>query len=181
MPRIARYSKTAMAERLVTVFKTYGYEGASLSLLADAVELSKASLYHHYPNGKEQIAAHALAHSGARLQRFVLAPLAAAGDGRECIAQSFSGAGLYYEGDVPVCLMNSLLLGEGRALFGRQIAGAVNAWRKGLALAAGEAKGREAEAWAGLALERVQGALVMCRVEGSRAPLEKCLDQLKQL
>jgi TetR/AcrR family transcriptional repressor of lmrAB and yxaGH operons len=181
VPRIARYSKTAMAERLVTVFKTYGYEGASLSLLADAVELSKASLYHHYPKGKEQIAAHALAYSGARLQRYVLAPLTGDGDGRTRLRQSLDGVASYYDGDMPVCLMNSLLLGEGRLLFGEQIKGAVSAWRRELARAANDAGIAQATQWAEQAIERIQGALILCRVEGRRAPLDQCLEKLTQV
>lgn len=181
MPRTPKYSKTAMAERLVAVFKTYGYEGASLSLLADAVELSKASLYHHYPNGKEQIAAHALAHSGARLQRLVLAPLSGPEGGKARLVRSFDGVAKYYDGDMPVCLMNSLLLGEGRALFGGQINLAVTAWRRELARTAGDAGLKQADDWAGLAIERIQGALVLCRVEGRRLPLERCLEKLTQI
>jgi AcrR family transcriptional regulator len=170
-----------MAERLVTVFKTYGYEGASLSLLADAVELSKASLYHHYPDGKEQIAAHALAYSGARLQRFVLAPLAGNENGRERLLQSLDGVAVYYDGDVPVCLMNSLLLGEGRLLFCEQIRGAVTAWRRELARAATDAGIAQGMLWGEQAIERIQGALILCRVEGRRAPLEQCLEKLTQV
>ena len=170
-----------MAERLVAVFKTYGYEGASLSLLADAVELSKASLYHHYPDGKAQIAAHALAYSGAYLQRLVLAPLGGTGDGRTRVRASFSGVAEYYGGEIPVCLMNSLLLGEGRQLFGTQIGAAVTAWRRALAKAGMDAGLDDAGAWSDECLERLQGALVFCRVEGGRAPLDQCLEKLKQI
>ncbi|WP_051078124.1 TetR/AcrR family transcriptional regulator [Kordiimonas gwangyangensis] len=181
MPRIAKYSRTAMAERFVSVFKTYGYEGASLSLLADSVELSKASLYHHFPGGKEQIAAQALAHSGARLQRLVLAPLASAKAGQERLQLSLRGVTEYYDGDVPVCLMNSLLLGEGRTLFGSQIKAAVDAWTKGLARATTEAGLSNPEAWARQSLEQIQGALVICRVVGNRSPLHACLEKLSHI
>ncbi|WP_262692203.1 TetR/AcrR family transcriptional regulator [Kordiimonas aestuarii] len=181
MPRIAKYTKTGMAERLTLVFKAYGYEGASLSMLADAVGLSKASLYHHFPGGKVDMAAHVLAHSGARLQRFVLAPLLGKGRGADRIGQSLEGTAHYYDGDMPICLMNSLLLGEGRAHFGARIEGAVAAWTAGLASAMREAGGEEPEAWSHMVIERVQGALVLCRVRGHRWPLESCLENLGQV
>jgi AcrR family transcriptional regulator len=169
-----------MAAALETVFKEYGYEGASLKLLAEAAALSKASLYHHFPRGKEEMAAHVLAHSGARLQKLVPAPLAGSLDGADCVRASLEGTAAYYAGDLPICLMNSLLLGEGRALFGERIAAAVAAWRGGIAacLKRDGWPAADADGWAGDALALVQGSLVLCRVEGARAPLDGCLDDL---
>ncbi len=54
---------------LADVFVRRGYSGASLNELAQACELSKASLYHYYPGGKEAMAAHLLRRSVASLQR----------------------------------------------------------------------------------------------------------------
>ncbi|WP_417459623.1 TetR/AcrR family transcriptional regulator [Kordiimonas sp.] len=181
MPRIAKFTRPVMADKLTEVFKGFGYEGASLSMLAEAVELSKASLYHHFPGGKADIAAHVLAHSGAKLQRLVLSPLTGKGAGAERAHASLKGAALYYSGDVPICLMNSLLLGEGRSLFGAQIKGAVDAWAKGLAAAATDSgfSRRDGERWATEAIERIQGGLILCRVQGSRKPLEACLERLE--
>ena len=180
MARPAKFTKAGMAAKLTDVFKTFGYEGASLALLSDAAGLSKASLYHHFPGGKADMAAHVLAHSGARLQRLVLAPLHGSDTGAARLLASLEGTALYYDGDVPICLMNSLLLGEGRSLFGAQIKSAVDAWVRGLAdakTADGLDQGM-AERWATEALERLQGALVLCRVQGSRTPLENCLHHL---
>jgi TetR/AcrR family transcriptional repressor of lmrAB and yxaGH operons len=42
---------------LAEVFREHGYEGASLALLGDATGLGKGSLYHFFPNGKEEMAA----------------------------------------------------------------------------------------------------------------------------
>ncbi|TNE67110.1 MAG: TetR/AcrR family transcriptional regulator [Alphaproteobacteria bacterium] len=180
MARPAKMSRAGLAEKLTPVFQQYGYDGASLAMLADAVGLSKASLYHHFPRGKEDMALYALAHSGARLQKLVLAPLAGRAEPAQRLSASLEGTGLYYDGDIPHCLMNSLLLGEGRHLFGGRIAKAVSAWRAALAATcvAGGAGKQTAVDWAGDALERLQGALVLCRVSGGRAPLEACLDKL---
>jgi len=178
MTRPPKFSKAAMAERLEQVFKENGYEGASLKLLAATTGLSKASLYHHFPNGKSEMAAHVLAYSGARLQKLVLGPLQAAN--RDGLVASLAGAADYYGGDVPVCLMNSLLLGDGRALFGTRIRAAVEAWQAGMAacLVGEGADKHEAQAWATDAIGRIQGALVLCRVQEGRMPLDDCLDGL---
>ncbi len=49
-------TKLELTATLRSVFLEYGYDGASLSRLAAAANLSKASLYHHFPGGKGEIA-----------------------------------------------------------------------------------------------------------------------------
>ena len=41
---------------LTQVFRDRGYAGASLSLLSAATGLKKASLYYHFPGGKQEMA-----------------------------------------------------------------------------------------------------------------------------
>ena len=56
MVRTATVSDVELIERLAKVFKDYGYQGASMSIIAKASGLQKASLYHRFPGGKEQMA-----------------------------------------------------------------------------------------------------------------------------
>ena len=181
MPRVAKFSKIALADRLANVFENSGYDGASLAMLAEAAALSKASLYHHFPKGKEDMAAHVLMRAGARLQRLVLDPLHDDDSPALRLQASLEGTAEYYAGSVPVCLMNSLLLGDGAGLFRVNIQRAVEIWKKALGDAYHDAgvDWREAEAWAAYAVERIQGALVLCRVRQSRLPLDECLEELK--
>lgn len=50
-------SKEEVIAQLTKVFRQYGYEGATLARLSEATGLGKASLYHHFPKGKEEMAA----------------------------------------------------------------------------------------------------------------------------
>ena len=56
-----RPTPSASRERLLLaigeVFETRGYDGATLTLLSAATGLGKASLYHHFPGGKADMAA----------------------------------------------------------------------------------------------------------------------------
>ncbi|MCP5181446.1 MAG: TetR/AcrR family transcriptional regulator [Pseudomonadales bacterium] len=52
----ARLSRHDLLISLADVFRTHGYAGASLALLAERSGLSKASLYHHFPGGKLEMA-----------------------------------------------------------------------------------------------------------------------------
>lgn len=181
MARPATFSKSALLAKLTDVFRQSGYDGASMADLSKATGLSKASLYHHFPRGKAEMAANVMAEEGKRLQQLVLAPLGHARDPLDALQDSIDGVAQFYAGDVPRCLMNSILLGSGEALFRQDILTALTAWTKLLADAyetAGAPAG-ESQAWAAYALERIQGALIVCRVSSSRIALEQCLDELR--
>ena len=49
---ITKVNEDELLDRLTDVFRTYGYEGASLSKISEATGLQRASLYHRFP-GRE--------------------------------------------------------------------------------------------------------------------------------
>ena len=51
----APLQKTEIVNRIAMVFRQHGYEGASLSLIADATGLGRSSIYHHFPGGKDEM------------------------------------------------------------------------------------------------------------------------------
>lgn len=119
--------------RLSDAFLLWGYEGVSLSRMADHVGLAKATLYHHFPSGKAEMGAAVLALAGQRLQRLVLAPLQASGPATGRLITSFEGMGHYYNAAPPACVMNMLATGDGAKLFGADILRANTVWRTHLA------------------------------------------------
>lgn len=40
---------------LLQLFRQYGYDGATLARISEATGLGKASLYHHFPGGKDEM------------------------------------------------------------------------------------------------------------------------------
>ena len=57
MPRHPSVSRTEVLRRMRDTFRTHGYDGATLSALTDSTGLARAALYHHFPQGKQQMAA----------------------------------------------------------------------------------------------------------------------------
>src|SRR6478752_6301170 len=55
-------SKPDLLARLMDLFREKGFDGASLSDISESTGLGKSSLYHHFPNGKEEIALQVLEH-----------------------------------------------------------------------------------------------------------------------
>ncbi len=180
MPRPASLSRSDLLAKLSGVFRTYGFDGATMQDLSAASGLSKASLYHHFPGGKEEMAEKVLGEEGIRLQQLVLAPLKGEHPLDSLIA-SLHGVAAFYSGDKPQCMMNSITLGSGKELFAKNVAVAVQAWRAQWAHAYRNvgATDAEAQSWADYAVERIQGALVVCRVQNSRTSLDRCLEELE--
>ena len=61
--------KTQLTEDIRQVFISRGYDGATLAHLSASTSLSKASLYHHFPGGKPEMAAVLVRDAISRLQR----------------------------------------------------------------------------------------------------------------
>ena len=158
------------------VFRDAGYEGASLTRLAAAAGLKRASLYHHFPGGKEEMAHAALSRAGARLRRLVLEPLSSRAPGERRLADMIDGVRVYYAEDPAACLMNTLSMGDGQRLFGAQLCQTVAAWRDGIARAYADmgAGPDDAMAKANRLLAEIQGRLVLQRLFG-----ETMLDDLQ--
>src|SRR5689334_15238098 len=89
--------KQEVLDRLTAAFRQFGYDGASLARLSKATGLGRSSLYHYFPNGKEDMAAAVLANAGARFEETVLAPLRAKdAPPRERLTRMVAGLAAFY-------------------------------------------------------------------------------------
>lgn len=172
MPRDAAIAK------LVPVFQQYGYEGATLSRLAAASGLGRASLYHHFPKGKEEIAAAVLAHVREWWATQIFAPL---GDRevapRERLERFGEGVVAYYEGGEGNCLLNTMTLGTARDLFHQQVTQSLQGLIAALAAVAIEAgvDAAVARQRAEDAVIQIQGSLVLARGLQDTAPFQRAI------
>lgn len=66
----------ALLDHIMIVFRTHGYDGASLSRISEATGLQRASLYHRFPDGKLQMGKAVLEHAIEWLREYALEPLA---------------------------------------------------------------------------------------------------------
>lgn len=108
MARKALVTDSELMERLSDAFRAAGYEGASLALLAESTGLKKASLYHRFPGGKEQMGLEVLRDAGEWLAGNVLAPLAGSGAPRERLVLMTRQLDAFYLGGRKACLLNLL-------------------------------------------------------------------------
>jgi TetR/AcrR family transcriptional repressor of lmrAB and yxaGH operons len=181
MARKALIENDELLDRLAGTFREVGYEGASLALLSQATGLKKASLYHRFPGGKEQMGAEVLQGAGKWLSAHVLEPLAGPGTPRARIEAMARELDVFYRGGEQACLLNLLSspIG-GKGPFSAAIRRLFEAFVAALEAVVAETgcQSTVARDRAERAVALIQGSLVLARGLGSGEPFQKMLKAL---
>lgn len=148
-------SKEDYVPTLFTLFRQYGYDGTTLSKISAATGLGKASLYHHFPGGKEDMVTSVLDHSDGWLQKNVLHLLTGDGDPHVRLQKMCDHIYDLHAGGTQPCLTAILAAGTGRDLFHDRVKNLLQTWIKAIANLLIEA-GFDQD----LALQRGQDALI---------------------
>lgn len=174
-------SKDEVITQLEKVFRQYGYEGATLARLSEATGLSKASLYHYFPKGKEEMAAAVLNHR-QWFEEHILDPLRGGGIPSDRIRTMLKNVDELYNNGQKSCLLAVLLLGESKDLFSTQIKFSLNIWIDTLAqvLVDGGLAPERARHRAEDAIMQIQGALVLARGLDDTSPFERVIKRLPE-
>ncbi len=150
---------------VLTTFRTYGWEGASLARLSAATGLGRSSLYHHFPNGKEDMALAAMDDAAAWFSELVLEPLAGEGAPAIRLGRAIAGLDRYYEKGGKACLVELFSVADASDAVrdgAKSLAMALIDAFAALAREAGFAK-PEAKTRALHAVTDLEGALVLAR------------------
>ncbi|MEM7305842.1 MAG: TetR/AcrR family transcriptional regulator [Planctomycetota bacterium] len=168
--RAPKHTREEVLDRISEVFRRFGYDGASLQRISAATDLGRASLYHHFPGGKEEMAREVFARVEAEVTECMLAPLAAEGAPEKRVAAWAKGVERFFAKGEKNCLLGTMLLSGGSDLFSEEIAGAFRALIDALARVIHDAGIPRAEARrrAENGMGRIQGGLIVSR--GLRSP-----------
>jgi len=172
--------RSQVLRALGEVFRAHGYEGASLTLITEATGLGKGSLYHLFPDGKEQMAAEVLADIDGWFELNIYAPLREATDPARAIAAMIAGVEQYFHSGDRVCLVGLVALGAARDTFAEAVDDYFARWQAALAsllrrsgLSKGQAQRRAEDA-----LLTIQGALVLARARNDAGIFRRALSDL---
>jgi len=173
----------ATRERIIAaaapIFNQHGYEGTSLQQLMEATGLEKGGIYRHF-SSKEELAAEAFRFSLDRVRKVRTAHLEevpGALPKLRCFIQRFAQTPSPIAGGCP--LMNTAIdSDDGNPVLRDLAAKALNRWRDTMAkiaadaIAAGEIR-RTADPRriANVIVSTLEGALMLSRIERTRAPL----------
>jgi TetR/AcrR family transcriptional regulator, lmrAB and yxaGH operons repressor len=181
MGRKPSVDEEELMARLSAVFRDVGYEGATLTVLSEATGLKKASLYHRFPQGKEQMAREVLESAAGWLEEHILSPLKSDSPPSDRIAAMVKRLDEFYSGGKQACLLNMLSsahIHEGP--FTQLIKRIFEAWISALSVVLIDA-GVDREAArtrAERAVIMLQGSLVFARGMGTTRPFREFLKTL---
>jgi len=167
-------------ERITEVFRSYGYDGASLARLQAATGLKSSSLYNYFPGGKEDMAAAALGLLLSQMERRALQALQGPGPPAQRVSAFSTAMDELYRSGESACLLNLFGIGDAHAKFAGDLNALMRKLVRGLAATAEEAGVSPAEAArrAEDAMIALEGALVVSRALGTPAPWRRVISEL---
>ncbi len=167
---------------LLRLFREYGYDGATLAKISEATGLGKASLYHYFPGGKDEMVEAVLDHLEHWVEQNILQVLKSPGDPLTRLQQMCDRLSEVYEGGKQPCLSAILLLGSARDVFHNHVQALYLAWidaiaevliTAGLRSTAARQRGEDA-------VIAIQGSLILSQGLNDSATFQRTVEQLPQ-
>lgn len=173
-------SKDEMLARLMETFRKDGYDGASLNELSSRTGLGKSSLYHHFPDGKQQMATEVLAFLDARFSE-AFAPLAEPRPPQAKLEALLEVVDAFYAAGKKACLLERLAASVDRAAFAKPMRALFASFMDAFARLCREAglDERTAKARAESAVVRIEGALVVAAGTGDSGVFARMLQEIR--
>lgn len=180
---MAKITDHELTGALTGVFRRYGYDGATLTRISEATGLQRASLYHRFPGGKEEMARFVLERADQLFAGELLAPLGEPGEPEERVEEMARRLSGFYDGGRQSCLLDTLSLGDADGVLRPGIHDSINAWVSAMAAVALESglNRDDAQERAEEALVRIQGSLVVARTTGDRGCVDRVFNSLPAL
>jgi AcrR family transcriptional regulator len=150
---------------LAEVFRTYGFEGASLERITQGTNLGKGSIYHFFPGGKEEMADAVLTEIDTWFRVHIFEPLRDSSDPWRGIEEMFGQVKRYFASGRRICLVGAFALGCERERFRPKVRKYFADWEAALAAALIRA-GKDPVSAKELSMDvlaGIQGALVLAR------------------
>lgn len=166
---------------LMTVLRSKGYDGASLNELASASGLKKASLYHRFPGGKQEITAAVLQYVGdwleTNLKQVLLNEDASPA---QRLAKAIANIEALYDQGKQTCIIRALSMDSGVDMFAQELKQGIDQWIEGFSTL-GRAFGysdQEAQQKAWEVITNIQGSLVVSKAIGSTEPFAQAIGRI---
>jgi TetR/AcrR family transcriptional regulator, lmrAB and yxaGH operons repressor len=173
-------SKADLTIELLQLFRDHGYEGATLSRIAQATGLGKASLYHHFPKGKSEMAAAVIRHLAGWYATHLLKPLQGSGSPETRLSRMTQTLADFYEEGQQPCPFAVFALGGAREQFQAPVRQIMRIWTESLATVLIDSGIPKPIAYqrAEDAIVRLQGSLVLAQAMGDTGPFQRVLKDL---
>ncbi|NDV04253.1 TetR/AcrR family transcriptional regulator [Rhodococcus sp. IEGM 248] len=177
----------AVAERgdvvpvLAEVFRSHGFDGASLAVITEHTGLGKGSLYNFFPRGKDEMAEAVLDEVDAWFQTAVYRRLREPEPAAARLERMFDEVETYFRSGRRICLFGAFALGLERDRFAHRVRAYFTDWVDSLAGALADAgHGTQSRPLAEEVVAGIQGALVLARALDDPGSFTRILTRLRR-
>jgi AcrR family transcriptional regulator len=178
-------SRDRMIEAAIDLLRESGLSGAGINEVVRHSRAPKGSVYHFFPDGKEQLATEALAVHAQRVQAFMLRSLEKRGSASTRVKALFDAFAKRVEEaefrrSCPagaVCLDLDPSLDHLRPVLAQMF----SEWISLIARHVDLGDARRSRSFAGLVLTAIEGAYIRCRAEQSSRPFREAGSWLSSL
>jgi len=105
-------SKNNLIQILMNDFRVYGFDALSLSKISESTSLGKASLYHHFPGGKEQMALEVMTAATEWINNEIITVLTSSDEPRKRLRLVLKKFNEFYECGAKPCILESLVASD---------------------------------------------------------------------
>jgi TetR/AcrR family transcriptional repressor of lmrAB and yxaGH operons len=152
-----------------------GYHATGINQIIQESGAPKGSLYHYFPEGKEELATEAIERSARSIAGNIEQVMAAHDDGRTAVvafirqlAGHVAASGYRQGGPITAVALEAASTNERLRLACRD---AYRAWQRPIADKLRPTHGARAEALAGVVVAAIEGGIILARSERSERPL----------
>lgn len=177
----AKVEHDVVIDKLMEVFRLSGYDGSSMAALAEATQLKKASLYHRFPQGKEEMAHAVLGYVADWTKNRIADVLWSTRGPAERLDTVLKAIDDLYDGGRLDCILRALSHGSVANIFQEEIAAIFRLWIDSfthLALDFGHDQ-PESDKLAKLVITKVQGTLILARALQEPSLFKEALNELR--
>jgi AcrR family transcriptional regulator len=181
--RPAQPPSDQLLDSLFGVFREHGFEGASLSDLSRATGLGRSSLYHYFPEGKEQMAQAVLERAQSVIDSQVRDIAFSADPLKTRVRKIVATLDQIYTGGRSACLLGRLATSSIGAPAKAHLQLAFDHWIVAVAKLADDSgiPSDRVRAFAEDWVARIQGALLLQAASGDLGPYNRAMDALQDL
>ena len=167
--------------KLFSIFRRSGFDGATLAVISEETGLGKASLYHHFPGGKIQMAEDVLRFVEDWNDQNLIVPIGGKGRPKQKIKNMMITVNDMYEGGKTGCLIGALVPENAFSIYQDQIKRILIKWIEAIAgvLVEYRIEPKESLLRAEEAVAKIQGALIVARGTGQRAVFGRLMKNLQ--
>ena len=180
--RPQKVNDTELLNKIVGLIRSRGFAGTSLSTIAELTGLKKASLYHRFPGGKEEIVLTVLKHTSSWVKTNILDELKNSDKKpSDRLNNALIKISAHYNNGLNQCLFRSLSMEIGDDLFKDELHNGMLQWL-GAFTKLGVDFGNSYDTSEKKAMEVItllQGSLVICNTLNTTTPFKETVNRIR--